>query len=109
MTMSEIQEETQLPIEQIRQYLLERRVEIDDPMPDDSPDDINDVPRTAREPEPPRPVVRTRRLARPQGKSEAREIAATLTNDELTDIIAKRGLLPNDDLAHIIARRKEQR
>ena len=109
MTMSEIQEETQLPIEQIRQYLLERRVEIDDPMPEDSLDDINDVPRTAREPEPPRPVVRTRRLARPQGKSEAREIAATLTNDELTDIIAKRGLLPNDDLAHIIARRKEQR
>ena len=108
MTMSEIQEETQLPIEQIRQYLLDRRVEIDDPTPEDSPDDINDVPRTAREPEPPRVAVRTRRLVRTQGKSEAREIAATLTNDELTDIIAKRRLLTNDDLADIIAKRKEQ-
>ena len=90
MTMSEIQEETQLPIEQIRQYLLERRVEIDDPMPDDSPDDINDVPRTAREPEPPRPVVRTRRLAKAQGDPVSREQAAALSDDELLDIIAKR-------------------
>ena len=90
MTMSEIQEETQLPIEQIRQYLLERRVEIDDPMPEDSLDDINDVPRTAREPEPPRPVVRTRRLAKAQGEPVSREQAAALSDDELLDIIAKR-------------------
>ena len=90
MTMSEIQEETQLPIEQIRQYLLERRVEIDDPMPEDSPEDINDVPRTAREPEPPRPVVRTRRLAKAQVDTVSREQAAALSDDELLDIIAKR-------------------
>ena len=90
MTMSEIQEETQLPIEQIRQYLLERRVEIDDPMPEDLSDDINDVPRTAREPEPPRPVVRTRRLAKAQGEPVSREQAAALSDDELLDIIAKR-------------------
>ena len=90
MTMSEIQEETQLPIEQIRQYLLDRRVEIDDPMPEDLPDDINDVPRTAREPEPPRPVVRTRRLAKAQGDTVSREQAAALSDDELLDIIAKR-------------------
>ena len=90
ITMSEIQEETQLPIEQIRQYLLERRVEIDDPMPEDSLDDINDVPRTAREPEAPRPVVRTRRLAKAQGEPVSREQAAALSDDELLDIIAKR-------------------
>ena len=90
MTMSEIQEETQLPIEQIRQYLLERRVDIDDPTPEDSPDDINDVPRTARELEPPRPVVRTRRLAKAQAEPVSREQAAALSDDELLDIIAKR-------------------
>ena len=90
MTMSEIQEETQLPIEQIRQHLLDRRVEIDDPMPEDLPDDINDVPRTAREPEAPRPVVRTRRLAKAQGEPVSREQAAALSDDELLDIIAKR-------------------
>ena len=90
MTMGEIQEETQLPIEQIRQYFLERGVKIYDPMAEDLPDDINDVPRTAREPVPPPTVVRTRRLAKAQEDPVSREQAAALSDDELLDIIAKR-------------------